>query len=560
MGVRAVANRRPPRTSDDRARWRSLRELPLPGVVLLACLAGCSSPRPPDVGIAPAAVPVDPAQALRDRLAGPRAPRGDLHRELAAVYAARGFRPLWYLHGRLTTNGGVLLAVLAAAAGEGLDAEDYLPGPVRHACGGEAVADPAGCDIRLGEGLLRYARDVRHGVFDAGEADPAWHIPQQRPLDASVLTAVAEAADPAAALADLPPPHAAYRRLRAQLAAYRAMRPWSPLPPGPALRAGDRGDRVARLRARLAVESTALPDRAASGAFDGALQHAVKVFQRRHGLEPDGVVGRATLAALNQPRDQRIAQLRTNLERWRWLPRDLGPRHLLVNLAGFDATLVDRHAALLSMRVIVGRADRSSPALADRIGALVINPPWTVPRRNAVEDLLPKQQADPLALAALGIDVLRREAGRLIVVDPASVDWGRLDADHFPFVLRQRPGPGNSLGRIKFDMRNDLDVYLHDTPARQLFDRPRRTFSSGCIRVERPLDLAARLLGGDLAMTTAGLRSAIEAGSTAVLPVDPPLPVYLVYFTAWVDDDGNLQLRDDVYGRNVRILDRFAFP
>jgi murein L,D-transpeptidase YcbB/YkuD len=248
------------------------------------------------------------------------------------------------------------------------------------------------------------------------------------------------------------------------------------------------------------------------------------------------------------------------MERWRWLPRDLEATHILVNLAGFELTLMHASEPSLWMRVITGRPDRASPAMHSHITGLVLNPDWTVPRRIAVEDLLPQLQRNPRALRAKHISVLRWQDGSLVEVDPTHVDWHTVDADNFPFLLRQSPGAHNSLGRLKFEMPNRRAIYLHDTPAKDLFRKSVRAFSSGCIRVEKPLQLAARLLDADGQTAGRSLLERIESGETQALPITPAVPVYLVYLTAWVDGAGNLQYRNDVYGRNVQTRDRFSFP
>ena len=320
---------------------------------------------------------------------------------------------------------------------------------------------------------------------------------------------------------------------------------------------GDRSGRVRMLRVRLAAEQAAPLEGAEACLFDAGLRAAVEAFQARHGLTQDGVVGPRTLAALNVSLSARIAELRVNMERWRWLPRELGGRHILVNLPGFELTLTREDQEPLRMRVIGGRPDRSTPALRSDVRQLVLNPEWTVPRRIAVEDLLPQLQQDPLALQAKDIRVLIRQDQAWSEVDPQQVDWSTHHADDFPYVLRQAPGSGNSLGRIKFHMYNRYQIYLHDTPVRGLFRKPQRAFSSGCIRVEQPLRLAAHLFDGDADRVGAWLWRRIEQGDTDFLRVRPRVPVYLVYLTAWVDDGGTLQFREDIYQRNTKLRHRF---
>jgi len=506
---------------------------------------------------APASTPWDELQGALQR---PGLVSEAFRDPLARFYAGRQGQPLWFNGTRPTARVRELRTILAQADREGLNPADYAGDTLHQACDGPA-ARPLACELRLSDSLLRYASDVGYGLLRAADEDPNWHIPQASLPAAALLDAVAAADDLPALLAQLPPADPAYRRLRAALADYRRSAvTWFPVPDGPSLRPGEQGTRVQALRERLGGRQPALLGVAEPQLFDPELGSAVRAFQGRHGLEEDGIVGRQTLAALNVTPEQRIAQLRLNMERWRWLPRELGARHILVNLAGFDLTLVQPDRPPLRLRVISGRPDRTSPAFASRINRLVLNPDWTVPRRIAVEEMLPQLKRDPLALQGKDIQVLRRLGGELVPVDPAGVDWRRYHRNNFPFVLRQLPGPHNSLGRLKFVMPNPFDVYIHDTPAKGLFAKSVRTLSHGCIRVEQPLQLASQLLDGGDPATVQELQAHIDGGVTDNLPIRPSLPVYLVYLTAWVDEEGNLQWRNDVYNRNVQLRDRFSFP
>jgi murein L,D-transpeptidase YcbB/YkuD len=498
---------------------------------------------------------------------------------LAHFYAQRGYKPLWFDSPQPSAKSDALRMVLAHAGLEGLNPADYLTPALRAACN-SPVTDPLACELRLSDSLLRYARDVGYGALQAGEVDPNWHIPQAQLPVAELLHKVAASWDLSTLLAQLPPPQVAYQRLRAALLTYQQAavtgNRWFTIPDGPDLHPGERGGRVLALRERLGSDQPALLANTDAAYFDPDLKAAVAAFQQRNGLDEDGIVGPQTLAALNVSRQQRIEQLRLNMERWRWLPRDLGDSYMLVNLAGFDLTLVQPDQPPLRMRVINGRPDRTSPALASRISRLLLNPTWTVPRRIAVEEMLPQLKRDPLALQDKNIQVLQRLDGELVPVDPTTVDWHSLNKNNFPFLLRQTPGPHNSLGRIKFVMPNPYDVYIHDTPAKGLFSNTVRTFSHGCIRVEHALYLAARLLGkppqaalpGDnlpwdavaaepaLHATEQWLQQQIDLGETENVRLPASLPVYLVYLTAWVDDGGELQFRNDVYRRDELMRDR----
>jgi murein L,D-transpeptidase YcbB/YkuD len=364
----------------------------------------------------------------------------------------------------------------------------------------------------------------------AAPADPDWHIPQA-PADAPA------------------PEHPGFLRLETALTAYRELAAtdgWPALPEGPVLEAGVRDARVATLRARLrrTGEFTAAMD-AAMGAdawfFDAALASALRRFQSRHGLPDTGLLTERTRLALNVPADERVRQLEATRTRWLWLPRDFGPRHLFANVPAGRLELVENGTTRLVMRIIAGHPSRPTPTFQDTVRAITVNPPWNVPRRVAVEDLLPGQQADRGYFDRLGIRVLRERDG--VVVDAKGIDWQSLGPDNFPYRLVQRPGPLNSLGRLKFVTGNPWDIFLHDTPARGLFDLNSRTLSSGCLRLEAPEALAEILLEGNVPSTKA----------TQTVPLPRPITLYVVYLTSWVDPDGTVQFRPDVYGRDAHL-------
>jgi len=370
------------------------------------------------------------------------------------------------------------------------------------------------------------------GITPAAPAgDPDWHIPL--------------AATPASA-----PRRPDVQRLEAALEHYRRLAAaggWPALPADSTLRPGDRDAGVVALRNRLRVSGDFSGPAGTADAwfYDGKLQRALEGFQARHGLPASGVPDERTLAALNVPAGERVAQLEATLLRWSWLPADFGPRYLWVNVPGGSLELVEDGAPTLAMRVIAGHPERPTPSFADTVSRVVVNPPWSVPRTIAVEDLLPSQQEDATFLARLGIRVFD-PAGR--EQDATRVDWQRLSADRFPWRLRQDPGPLNSLGRLKFVLANPWDIFLHDTPSRRLFDLNSRTLSSGCVRLEEP-EALARALGAD----PARLSAALAGTRTETLALVAPTPLYVVYLTAWVTPDGVVNFRPDVYGRDARL-------
>ncbi len=372
---------------------------------------------------------------------------------------------------------------------------------------------------------------------------------------AGVFAATASAADPVTPDArwQIPAPPADAGpsttpdalRLTAALAHYQALASsggWPVLPPGIRVEAGQRDPLVATLRARLRVSAdyNGLPDTADAWYFDARLLGAVQHFQSRHGLPATGQLDEATVATLNVPAAARVAQLETTLARWNQLPRAFEPLHVWINIAAAKLQLIEHGSTVLEMRVIAGHPDRPTPSFKDEVPQLVVNPPWSVPRTIAVEDLLPWQQEDASFLARLGIRVMNG-AGR--TVDATQIAWHELGPNRFPYRLRQDPGPLNALGRIKFVLHNPWDIFLHDTPSRRLFDLNSRTLSSGCIRLAEPEKLALAL-GAD----PAELAAALASETTRNVRLPKPVPVYAVYLTSWVSEDGIVHFRPDVYG------------
>jgi murein L,D-transpeptidase YcbB/YkuD len=421
-----------------------------------------------------------------------------------------------------------------------LHAEDYRLRALEHlAAAARSLPDARGLaelDLLLTDAFLTFAGHLRDGKVRPEALYSDCALARSEALDlAAVLEEALGAGQVRAALAGLPPPHRGYELLREALGRYRriAERGGSaPVRPGPTLHPGDRGERVAILRERLAeaAESDAagtVPAAESLDVFDAPLEEAVRGFQERHGLEPDGAAGPATLAELNQKPEDHIRQIEVNLERWRWLPRDLGRRHVLVNIAAFRLEAVDDGRAALDMRVIVGKPYTRTPMFSSAMNAVVLNPSWYVPQKIAVNEILPKARNDASYLQRNGYEVLSGSR------------------------LRQKPGPQNALGRIKFVFPNRFSVYLHDTPARTLFSSTVRTFSHGCIRIEKPFDLAVWALSEDPSWSPEAIRAGIDAGRERKVPLARTIPVHVAYWTSWVDDRGTLRLGRDVYQRDA---------
>lgn len=478
---------------------------------------------------------------------------------LPRVYENREFEPAWETLRQIDG----LLELVDESYLEGLDPADYHA-PALHAFRAtvadlDALApnDRAAFDVLLTDSIIRLGYHLRFGKVDPSALDPNWNssrtlvgedaaVTIQKAIDASSLREFAAKVIPRVFL---------YERFKTALAQYRAIAAnggWPSVPAGATLQPGGSDERVPALAARLAVTSD-LPTSSASygTVYDEALVAAVRGFQARHGLAADGVVGSGTLAALNVPVATRIDELRASLERARWVFYDPESEFLVVNVAGFQLYLVRRGEVVWRTRVQVGQPYRQTPIFRAEMTYLVVNPTWTVPPTVFRNDILPAVRRNPAYLASRHIDVFD---SRGAAVDPATADWSGRNP---PYRLVQRPGADNALGRIKFMFPNEHSVYLHDTPSRDLFARDSRAFSSGCIRVENPMELVEQLLGG---RGRERLEAVVASGRTQTVFLDKPMTVMLLYWTAEVDSEGRVSFFRDVYQRDPDVIAALAQP
>ncbi len=509
-----------------------------------------------------AAPPSDAAltQALRASLSAPVVSCSESRldpRPLAPFYQPANPRPLWVSHRGPGARARTLLAALRTAGQDGLDTARYRLGDIEAHWRDRSPTGQACLDLYLTNAFERYSLDLRTGHVGPQEADPSWYLPAPAFDSAAALAAARSNGEFDALIDALAPSDPAYRRLREALARYESIARaggWPLLPPGPRLVPGAAltSEQAELLRARLRAEGDlsgfSLKRRAT---YDAALANAVRRFQHRHGLLDDGIVGAHTRAALNVPVEARIAQIRRTLERWRWLPHDLGERYILVNSAGYELSVVEHGRTVLGMRVIVGEPDQSTPSFAATLESLVINPYWNVPERIARDELLPQQRSDPRFFGTHGFQVFgpRNGNGNGDEIDPARLDWTHVDAASFAYRLRQEPGPKNSLGQLSFVLPNPFDVFLHDTPEKTLFERDTRALSHGCVRIQHAVALAQYALRGLDGWNEERIRSEVETLQHETLRLPEPVPVYVLYLTSWVDDDGLVNFREDVYGR-----------
>lgn len=443
-------------------------------------------------------------------------------------YVARENAPAWTTANEWTGTARTLQRAFEAAPAEGLDAGAYAM-PVIDSGMPLAIAR---ADVQLSFVALRFAQDLGWGLTTPGEVhrDNAY-APRRFPAE-SLLTAWSQAPDAGRALLAVAPGSPGYMRLRTALARLRDIERaggWTRIAGGSTLRRGASEPRVQQLRAILRERDdfqTHAPDHQI---FDDSLAAALARFQERHGLTADSILGAATVAAINVPVAQRIRQVVLGMERIRWLPPIDGGRWITVNLADYRAFVLENGETVFSTRVVIGATNHKTPMFTDTLTNIVLNPAWNVPPSIVAAEILPKLRRDPGYLARNHMVRIGRD-------------------------IQQVPGPWNALGQVAFMFPNRFNVYMHDTPAKELFDSPDRAHSHGCIRVQRPHDLASLLLARE-GWTRARIDSVIATGRRTVVPLEQPVPVRITYATAFVSNDGTLQFRPDVYGRDA-LLDR----
>jgi L,D-transpeptidase YcbB len=476
-------------------------------------------------------------------------------------YRARSYEPAWIKQGDLSPQIAPFLRALGEADKDGLKPEDYRLSTIDSLLLGLQGGPPtpqalSDLDLVLTDAFLLYASHQLEGRLNPGTLQGKWHALGRKEDIPRILENALKSGEMADAVRELSPQEPGYTGLRQALAIYRDIGGkggWLEIPEGPTLRLGSRDSRVFLLRQRLEISRDLdSGETTHKDLFDGTLNEAVKRFQSRHGLRRDGAVGPQTLSALNVPVESRILQIEANMERWRWLPRRLEARHLQVNIADFKLEVKENGSTALEMPVIVGEKYKQTPIFSAQMEYLVFRPYWNIPASIAEKEILPEIQKDVRYLSEHQIGVYTKAGKRQKQIDPRTINWAKMSPEDFPYLLREEPGPENDLGLVKFIFPNRFDVYLHDTPARHLFRHRVREFSHGCIRVAGALDLAEYVLRGDPRWNRKEIARAMRAGrDNTRVQLPEPLPVYILYWTAWVDREGHLQFRNDIYGRDL---------
>ncbi|MDZ4376642.1 MAG: L,D-transpeptidase family protein [Xanthomonadaceae bacterium] len=521
------------------------------------------------VGVQAAATPLEPSQnprlalQLREQLAQPvaqAAEHSQLDRLLAVFYQLRQFRPAW----AEPAQRAALLAALDDIENDGLSSGDYALDTLRATWAQPTLpADVAQTtELLATRSLLTGLSHLLNGKVDPRVLERDWNF-QARNIEVrsalSAMSAAIDAGEIAALFNRARPMYPLYEQLREGLRRLRKVQStggWPQIADGPTLKAGDDDPRIPALRERLRLSGYGDPEMEAaadSAHFDRVLEDALRRFQRKQYLAPDGALGKSTLAALNITVAMRIDQVRANLERARWLLHETSAEFLLVDIAGYKATYFQHGQPQWSTRVQVGKPYRKTPSFRSQINRITFNPTWTVPPTILRNDILPKVRKNPGYLAANRLRVLDHNGKELRA---EQIDWSNPSG----LTLRQDAGAGNSLGRVAIRFDNPYSVYLHDTPHTELFDLEQRAFSSGCIRVERPLELVERLLDDPAQWNRAAIDAAIASNQTRNVSLHRPVTVLLMYWSVDIHSDGRLGFKRDIYGRDSRILAELAKP
>ena len=470
---------------------------------------------------------------------------------IAAFYRARDYVPLWAGEGAAARRTAFLTA-LSQVTDHGLPADRYDIEAIKLMFADvRSQRDLGILDVQLTKMLLSYARDIQTGILTPSKIDAGFVLTVPLRDGSVTLERFAASDSPAAFLRDLAPESPEYARLmRAKLSLEADLRAggWGPKVTASKLEAGNDGEQVIALRNRL-IAMGFLP-RTPSAIYDENLTRAVEVFQSDNGITPDGVAGESTIAEINRTIEDRIKSIVVAMERERWMNSPRGDRYVWVNLADFSAQIRDQDKVTFETRAVIGadQGDRRSPEFSDQMELMVINPTWSVPRSITVKEYLPMLQRNPYAAGHLRITDRR---GRTVSRD--AVDFTAYTAGNFPFAMSQPPSDGNALGKVKFLFPNKWNIYLHDTPAKNLFGKEVRAFSHGCIRLAAPFEFAYTLLARQTDDPEGFFAAKLKSGAETPVNLEQPIPVHITYRTAFTDAKGNLQFRRDIYGRDAEI-------
>ncbi|MEE9176318.1 MAG: L,D-transpeptidase family protein [Thermodesulfobacteriota bacterium] len=517
------------------------------------------------------------------------------YKTLPKLYEERNYVPLWIENGGPSSQAYEMIEIIRNSDNEALDPDYYNISEIesilkrieqdRYSGDSYEALDLAELELLLSNSFLTYTHDLHYGRVRAEQINLEL-LSGERPVNLSKLLVTAVKTDQVQeTLEGLLPKYPMYAMLRISLKEYReiaAKGGWQPVAYGNKFKKGARGQRVLALSKRLKVTGELDSSIPGSEVFDDSLDQAVRKYQQRNGLYVDGVVGISTIEALNVPVEERISQIELTMERWRLLPQYLGNRYILVNIANYHLYGIENNNDTINMRIVVGKPQWNTPMFSEEMTHLIINPYWNIPPSIFKDDIAPKIMEDSEYMSKQNMDAMGLKAPEKIVVEEAEVvevvenveatevtdgdNTGEQELSEVEiqnkkaqeeyiskvlsgkYRLRQNPGPGNPLGRIKFLFPNKHSVYLHDTPNRGFFKKAQRNFSHGCIRVEKPLELAEFVLSSNPSWTQNTIQSSINKMKTKTVHLDESITVYILYFTTWVDNEGTVNFHKDIYG------------
>lgn len=473
-------------------------------------------------------------------------------RDVAAFYQERGYEPIWTgRSGKDRQRRQAFLKAVGNADSHGLPSGRYDPEALKEAMRTAKTDRARGfLEVELSQIFLRYARDIQTGILTPAKVDQG--IVRAVPLrDRKQLLEAFTKSSASGFMRVLPPKTPQYARLMKEKINFERLLGrggWGPEVPAKSLKPGDSGNAVVALRDRMTAMG--FMRRSASQTYDVALQKAVQEFQANHGLFTDGVAGAGTMAEINIPASTRLTQIIVAMERERWLNQPLGARNIQVNITDFSAKIVDNGKVTFQTRAVVGKntSDRQTPEFSDVMEHMVINPTWNVPRSIATKEYLPLFKKNRNAASQLRLINTRGQ-----IVPRSDIDFSQYNARNFPFDVKEPPSRRNALGLVKFMFPNKYNIYLHDTPAKNLFAREKRDFSHGCVRLQDPFDFAYALLSKQERDPEAFFQARLKTGKETVVPLEKEVPVHLIYRTAIAPAKGQIEFRRDVYGRDARI-------
>ncbi len=474
-------------------------------------------------------------------------------------YSKHGKPYAWIEPQSISNNANILKNILEKSNEDALNPNHYHSQVISALMSNFATLDikqKQALDVLLTDAFLSYARDMGKGRPELKRNDQEWLLKGRDFNEVNLLTNALSKDTVEATLKDLTPKYQVYSSLKAALPKYQKLAELDNNEPKiqstKTLELNMQAPQIIPIRARLIAHGFLAADQNTSDIFDQTLAEAVKKYQAAIGLDVDGKIGPITLKTLNTSAKDQLAQIEINMERWRWMPENLGKFYLVVDITGFEYFIVKDGLEAVRAKIVVGTAARPTPVFSADMNHIVFSPYWSVPNSIAVKDKLPMLRQDPYRLARSGIRVYDRRGNE---IDPGMVDWENYNTKNFNYTLRQDPGANNALGQVKFMFPNSHAIYLHDTPTRSLFNKKIRTYSSGCIRVENPLQLAEYLLK-DKGWDAERIKTAYNRGkeNSVQLAQEMRLPVIILYMTTWIDSKGEISFRTDIYGRDAKMM------